>query len=238
VSVTRHLAQGARRALRRTFPGLALRARRRLPGQFQDRSHTQPDRYPWLFEFAKSRLGDSDRLRILSFGCSTGDEVFTLRRYFPGAAIVGIDVDPGNIAVCQDRARSEGAQNLTLAVAATTEHERAETFDAIFCLGVLCLGDLTALGFERSDPHFTFDEFERTVTDLARCLKPGGLLLFHSTNFRFGDTRVADAFDVAFEADPSQLGTAVIFDRGNRLMPGERYPAAAFRKHAGETPAT
>jgi len=227
------VARRARQALRRRFPALALRARRRLPGQFQDRSHTCPDRYPWLFEFASARLGSIGRPRLLSFGCATGDEVFTLRRYFPAAAITGIDVDPRNIATCRERARALALEDVTFAVAATTANEPADAYDAIFCLGVLCLGDLTALGFERSDPFFTFAEFERTVTDFGRCLKAGGLLLFHSTNFRFGDTAVSAAFDVVLEVDPAQLGSAVIFDRDNRLMPGERYRAAAFRKRAG-----
>jgi SAM-dependent methyltransferase len=226
-------AHTVRRALRRTFPSIAMRTRRRLPGQFQDRSYTQPDRYPWLFEFARAALGADARLRLLSFGCCTGDEVFTLRRYFPQAAITGIDIDPQNIAVCRARADANAAQNLTFTVAAGTGREPTAAYDAIFCLGVLCLGDLTALGLDRSDPFFTFAEFERTVTDFARCLKPGGLLLFHSTNFRFGDTDAARAFDVVLDADPPELGTAVIFDRQNRLMPGERYRAVGFRKRDG-----
>lgn len=211
---------------------LAVHARRRLPGQFQDRNHTGPDRYPWLFEFVRAHLAAGGAQRLLSFGCSTGDEVLTLRRYFPTAAITGIDIDPRNIAVCRDRVRADPASHLEFAVAGTTEAEPAESYDAIFCLGVLCLGDLTALGLERADPFFTFAEFERIVTDFARCLKPGGLLLFHSTNFRFGDTAVAAGFETVLEVDPPQLGSAVVFDRSNRLMPGERYRAVAFRKVA------
>jgi SAM-dependent methyltransferase len=229
----RTAAHAVRQALRRTFPSIAMRTRRRLPGQFQDRSYTLPDRYPWLFEFARAALGTTTRLRLLSFGCCTGDEVFTLRRYFPQAAITGIDVDPQNIAVCRARADAQTAHNLTFTVAAATDGEPTAAYDAIFCLGVLCLGDLTALGLDRSDPFFTFAEFERTVTDFARCLKPGGLLLFHSTNFRFGDTAAARAFDVVLESDPPELGTAVIFDRHDRLMPGERYRAVGFRKRSG-----
>jgi SAM-dependent methyltransferase len=227
------VAHKARRALRRTFPAMAMRARRRLPGQFQDRNCTQPDRYPWLFAFARAQLGGDAPLSLLSFGCCTGDEVFTLRRYFPGAAITGIDVDPHNIAVCQARAQAQGDTNLKFTVAASTDLEPAAAYDAIFCLGVLCLGDLTALGFERSDPFFTFADFDRTVTDFARRLKPNGLLLFHSTNFRFGDTVTASSFDVVLEVDPPELGSAVIFDRDNRLVPGECYRAVAFRKRGG-----
>jgi hypothetical protein len=75
-----------------------------------------------------------------------------------------------------------------------------------------------------------FADFERVVMDLARCLKPGGLLLLHTTNFRLGDTAAARDFEVVLEADPTQLAADVLFDRGNRLMPGARYQPVGFRK--------
>ena len=61
------------------------RFRRPVQGEFQPYYHTLPDRYPWLFGFAAGRIGSRPDLRILSFGCSRGDEVFSLRRYFPAA---------------------------------------------------------------------------------------------------------------------------------------------------------
>jgi SAM-dependent methyltransferase len=228
------VARRARQLFRRTFPTLALTLRRRAPGQFQDRNYTLPDRYPWLFEFASSQMGIKEGVRILSFGCSRGDEVFTLRRYFPAVAIKGIDINPHNIAVCRELAQRGMSTGITFATAATTEEELAESYDAIFCLGVLCLGDLTALGVQRCDPFLKFRDFERMVTDFARCLKPDGLLLLHSANFRFCDAAVSAVFDVVLEADAAQLGSAVLFDRDNRLMPSAQYRPVAFRKRRAE----
>lgn len=223
------LSRSSGDALRRTFPGLYRRFQLPLPGVFQPYSHTLPDRYPWLFRFAAARLGVHQSLRILSFGCSRGEEVFTLRQYFPSANIKGIDIDPRNIAHCQARARDESA-GLTFTCAATTRNEPAETYDAIFCLAVLCLGDLTTSGAKRCDPKLRFEDFERLVADFARCLKPDGLLLLHTTNFRFSDTSAAHDFDVELEADPTQMAPDVLFDRDNRLMKGEKYYPVAFRK--------
>jgi SAM-dependent methyltransferase len=217
-------------ALRRALPGLRPRTQLPIPGRFQPYNHTLPNRYPWLFEFTRQQLHDDLDLCILSFGCSRGDEVFALREYFPTAAITGIDIDPRNISDCRARARTAGASDLTFAAAATTQAERDESYDAIFCLAVLCHGDLSTYGARRSDPLLHFENFERTVADFSRCLKPGGLLLLHTTNFRFCDTAAFKDFDTVLEADPAQLASDVLFGRDNRLMEGEKYRAVAFRK--------
>jgi 2-polyprenyl-3-methyl-5-hydroxy-6-metoxy-1,4-benzoquinol methylase len=230
MSALTEVSRKGRGVLRRVFPGLRREMQLPLPGRFQPYNHTLPNRYPWLFQFARATLGELQGLRILSFGCSRGEEVFALRNYFPAAAIKGIDIDPRNIALCLARDRAERSAGVTFAAAATTEGERAESYDAIFCLAVLCHGDLSTSGAQRCDPLLRFEDFEWTVTDFARCLKPGGLLLLHTTNFRFRDTRVCKDFDTVLEADPAQLASDALFDRDNRLMAGERYRAVAFRK--------
>lgn len=204
--------------------------RRPLPGEYQPYYFTLPDRYPWLFSFAASHIGSRPDLRILSFGCSRGEEVFTLRRYFPTATIKGIDINSRNIAKCRARADAAHYKNITFEVAATTEAEPTGTYDALFCLSVLCNGTLTALRAQRCDPVLYFEKFEWLVGDFARCLKPGALLAVHGANFRFGDTRVSQNFDMVLEADPAQLAPDVLFDRNNRLMSGERYRPVAFEK--------
>ncbi len=225
----RSLSDAARRG--RTNARLALtalaRIRRPLKGRFQAYDHTLPDRYPWLFAFAAGELGHRDPVKILSFGCSRGDEVFTLEKYFPRASIKGIEIDPRAVAVCRSRAQSP---RVSFAQGASTAHEPSAAYDAIFCLAVLCLGDLTTSGTERCDPYLRFADFERVVVDFARCLKPGGLLLLHTCNFRFEDTTVSKDFEVVLAADPAQLAPDVVFDRNNRLLPGQRYLPVAFRK--------
>jgi SAM-dependent methyltransferase len=217
-------------SIRRTIEKLNRRARRPMPGRFQAYDHTLPDRYPWLFEFARSRVADGAATRLLSFGCSRGDEVFSLRKYFPAAAIKGIDIDPQNIARCMARLPSSESPAISFAAAATTKDEMSASYDAVFCLAVLCLGDLTNSGVQCCNPHLYFEDFDRMVADFARCLRPGGILVLHTTNFRFCDSSVAAEFDVVLEADPAQLAPDVLFDRDNKLMKGVRYHPVAFRK--------
>ena len=214
-------------ALRHSVFCVRYRVRHPVSGRFQPYHHTLPDRYPWLFRFAAGTLGEREDCRLLSFGCSRGDELLSLRRYFPGAAITGIDIDRTNIARCRARISDPLVR---LAVAATTEAEAAQSFDAIFCLAVLCHGQLTITGALRSDPFLYFADFERTVTDFARCLKPGGLLVLHTTSFRFFDTAVAADFDVLLEAEPKQMAEDVQFGRDNVRLEGERNRAVVFRK--------
>jgi SAM-dependent methyltransferase len=226
------IARRSRDALRGFYYVMYRNLRRPLPGEYQTYSYTRPDRYPWLFEFAARQLGARQPLSILSFGCSRGDEVFSLRKYFPNAALKGIDVNPRNIAQCLARVRAEKTSNMSFANVASTTGEPAGSYDAIFCLAVLVSGDLSTSGAQRSDPVFHFEQFDQQVADFARCLKPGGLLVLHTTNFRFCDTSVAGDFAVVLEADPAHLAPDVLFDRDNRLMPGERqrYRAVAFQK--------
>jgi SAM-dependent methyltransferase len=205
-------------------------APRFFPGQFQTYNYTLPDRYPWLFEFAAASLGISAEPHLLSFGCSRGDEVLALHSYFPTAVIKGIDIDPDNIARCQSRVPADLQQKIRFATAPNLQGEPDASFDAIFCLAVLCRGDLTAGNAQVSSPSFLFEHFETIVADLARCVKPGGYLYLHTTNFRFCDTATAAQFDTVLEALPSQLADDVLFDSSNRLMAGVRYPAVGFRK--------
>lgn len=206
----------------------ARKLRPEMPGRFQPYSYTLPDRYPWLFEFARAALRDVPAPRLLSFGCSVGDEIVSLRRAFPEAAIRGLDIAPGAIAAC--RARLVSDEQVSVGVAADTSGEPDDAYDAVFCLAVLCHGDLTVTRAERSDRLFPFVRFERAVADLARCVRPGGLLFIHTANFRFGDTVIAREFVTVLEAGKEQLAADLLYGRDDRLIAGARYYPVGFRK--------
>lgn len=198
-------------------------------GSFQPFNDTQADRYPIIFRFVQQQLGADSAVRILSFGCATGEEVFSLRRYFPRAAIRGLDINPGNIARARASLRAAPDVGLSFVCAGSTEGEPSAHYDAIFCMAVLRHGDLGKPGVTRCDHRLRFADFADIVRDFRRCLCPGGLLVVRHSNFRVAD--VTDAPFAPILSLPLQGPKRTpIFGPDNRLLPGVDYPDTVFRK--------
>lgn len=47
------------------------------------------NRYTHIFSYCRGFFKDNEDVNILSYGCPTGEEVITIRDYFPSATIVG-----------------------------------------------------------------------------------------------------------------------------------------------------
>jgi SAM-dependent methyltransferase len=204
---------------------------RRPRGAFQPFYDTKADRYPRIFSFAQSELGADSAVRILSYGCSTGEEVFSLRRYFPRAVIKGTDINAGVIAVCRRRLKQTDDAALSFEAASSTDGEPAGAYDAIFCMAVLRHGDLAMPGVTRCDHLIRFEDFARAIEDFKRCLKPGGLLVIRHSNFRLCDAPSGAAFETVLRVGtPATAKKTPIFGADNRLMDGIEYPDTVFRK--------
>ena len=198
---------------------------------FQPFVDTYPDRYPQIFEFVRAQLGDGPHVRLLSFGCSTGEEVFSLRRYFAAAQIRGLDINPLNIVVCLRRRLCAGDQRMSFAVGRSVEHEQTAAYDAVFCMAVLRHGDLSYPDVQTCDHRITFAAFERTVDDLARCVKDGGLLIIQHSNFRFCDTVASTNFRTVLRVDNGPfVSREPLFGPDNRRLDSVPSGEVVFRK--------
>jgi len=195
---------------------IALLRLRRPKNLFQPYSTTAPNRYPSIFRFVRERIGNGPDRHLLSFGCSTGEEVFSLRDHFPEAAIKGIDINPYAIATCRRKLARAGDPRLSFAVAGSAADENTGSYDAVFAMAVFRHGDLGAAP-PRCDHLISFARFERTVGELARCLKPGGLLAIRHANFRFADTAVAAGFEAVLSVD--EVPQTPLYGPDNRLLP-------------------
>lgn len=199
-------------------------------GLFQPYPTTSEDRYPQLFLEVRALAGDSDEMRVLSFGCATGEEVFTLRRYFPLANIVGLDINPLNIALGRKRLRKAGDSRIRFVVASSTEAEPRAAYDAIFALSVFRHGDLnTSPPPGCCDPPIRFADFERSIAELARTLKAGGLLVLGNAMFPFAATQASAGFETVLTRNlNNELGPVYGID--NRLLHDLDYTHGVYRK--------
>jgi len=212
------------RSLKSLGPGDAARL-------LQPSNVTREDRWPAFFSFIQSALAGVEHPRILSFGCATGEEVFTLRRYFPHAELVGIDINPHNISQCQAKLRAQPDAGIQFKRAACADEEPAASFDAIFCMAVLRHGALGEVLSDRCDAYVRFDDIDALVAGLARSLKRGGYLAIWSSHFRFADMSVAAEFDVVLQMPSgAHFNTPLYGPDNRRLLGGSPYCEAIFRK--------
>jgi SAM-dependent methyltransferase len=165
-------------------------ARRRFPGELlQPSGFTSEDRHPALFAELKRRLADHPEPRLLSFGCSTGEEAFSLAHYLPRALIDGIDLNARSIATAQQRLRTE---RITFANTGTPP---SAGYDAIMCLSVLRHGDLDLLRPESCTAILPFARVEGVLRQVDAALKPGGLLVIWGSNFPFAESAIAKGYE-------------------------------------------
>src|SRR4051812_759619 len=104
-----------------------------LHRQLQTNNKTFVGRY-WTEHAVLRRYVPSDAgLAILSFGCSTGEELVSLAALFPGARLFGCDIDWHNLSA----ARALLGRAATIFESRDDEIVRHGPFDVIVCNSVL-----------------------------------------------------------------------------------------------------
>lgn len=168
-----------------------------IPAELNPRAQTASnrtalDRYPELFRTAATTLPEARR--VLSFGCSTGEECATLSNYFPKADIVGVDINRANLRLARRRFDRPRIQFVHSEDGRLTQ---LAPFDAIFCMAVLRTRGAARNKFRaRAIAAYPFSRFEEQVLFLDDLLRVGGLLVMHSTTYRFRDTALAPRYEV------------------------------------------
>lgn len=158
---------------------------------FQPHATTSANRYPVEFAALAEALAVTEPA-ILSFGCSSGEELISLRQQFPTARMHGVDINP--VAVRVARKLVAGDSAITVARAGDASDLEPSSYDVVTALAVFRHADLNEAP-PRCDPILRFADFERTVNGLAGCVRPGGLFVIRHANFRFTDCSVAAGFE-------------------------------------------
>lgn len=181
---------------------------------------TAEDRYPELFDLSARLLPHAQR--ILSFGCSTGEELSALRRRFPEAEIVGAEINPRSRRIAGRRMRTDGR------VSVVAPGAIEGTFDAVFALAVLQREPhrVTELELDDLSRFYPFARFDAAVTDLVERLRAGGLLCVINTHYRVEDSSMAAELESVAGAP---LIDPPLFGRDGRRLERPR-AATIFRK--------
>ncbi len=189
---------------------------------------TSANRHPELFDHVRQALADIAAPSILSFGCSTGEEVFTLAGMMPDARIKGIDINHSCIRQARRRLAEPGDGRLRFACAASAAGEPAAHYDAIFALSVLRHGRLDAEQPDDCSAIMPFARFARSIAELDRCLKPGGLLVIWGSHFRLRDTDVQPRY--AVELARPYPPALPVYGANNRRLADPGVEQIVFRK--------
>ncbi len=188
---------------------------------------TAADRYPEVFDELVRLLADLPSPRILSFGCSSGEEVRALRQRMPQARIVGIDLNRRMIA--QARA-ADPAHAADYRCAGAPE--AGEQFDAVLAMAVFRNGDLE---FHRPDSCaqiLPFARFDQGLALLDRHLAPGGWLALYNQQFRFADSALAPRYAVEPLRMTDHQALHLLYGPDDRRITGTSVTEVLFRKQA------
>ena len=188
----------------------------------QTATTTAPDRYPELFAALVCLLPPD--AEILSFGCSTGEELLTLRRLMPMARIVGVEINPRARRI----ATRAAAGDPRISVTATLPDGQ---FDAVLALAVLQREPIRMARDAVRDlgHHYPFARFDAVLAALVDRLRPGGVLAVLHAHYRVEDARAAAQLE-ALAAGPHL--TEPLFDRSSRRYEPAPPSASLFRKCA------
>lgn len=184
---------------------------------------TVPDRYPALFTACQPLFRNQNSSRILSYGCSTGEEVRSLRSLWPEATLVGCDINRISLTIAR---RQDPCSEYCL------PEQLDGQFDGIFCLAVLQDPRSRGEHVVSIAAHYPYSKFLSLLLRLDSLLKVGGFLILDHTNYRFEDSPLMDRYVIIQIAQ--RVRDRPVFTPDGRPIPNvdSLVRARVFRKKA------
>jgi hypothetical protein len=193
---------------------------------------TVSNRYPLLFKECTLYLQNMENPQIISFGCSTGEEVRTLGQYLPSAIIYGIDIS--NWCIKQSKKLNQSFTHFFYN-RTSLEFESIQNVDAIFCMAVFQRTEDRLPGNKNDTKLFKFSAFEEEIVLLDKKLKKGGLLIIDFSDFNFMDTIVATNYAPLDFENNQFLRKQPLFDKNNHKIADEKFLYRVFVKQCGKS---
>lgn len=157
-----------------------------------------------LIQVCARRLGESrseESIKILSFGCSVGDEVASLRYWFPKSEIYACDIDKRLVSICRRTFTSAGPTEVFFS------NEKNITahgpYDLIVASAVLCRNPAPNNYAE----EFPFSQFDDILSLFDSNLRDGGIIAIPNTGYPFSESSICKDY----RAIRSDVGVGVSF---------------------------
>jgi SAM-dependent methyltransferase len=149
--------------------------------QHQTHTTTEFNRYPDIFEYISINYPKINK--ILSFGCSSGEECFTLKeKYFKESNIIGVDL---NLEILEKAKDNNKYNDICFYNSINDINE----VDCIFAMSVFCKWPESD-GLDHNH-IYSFAEFNKAINLLDNKLKPGGIFVIYNSNYYFQDTEIS-----------------------------------------------
>lgn len=200
--------------------------------QFGNNYHQQAlftalNRYPLIFQACAKYLSSVKEPHILSFGCSTGEEVFSIGQYLPNAKILGVDINQWCLKKCYKKYSN---QNFSFVHRLSDKFKNADDFDAIFCMAVFQRTENRTSQINVMSQGYFFNKFEEEITLLDKKLKKGGLFVIDHSDYSFLDTKCSmHYFPLSFENN-QLYRKRPLFDKYNQKVANSHYSFRVFVK--------
>lgn len=201
------------------------------PGVHQTTVVTWMNRYPAIFTSCRAYFGSQSDVRILSYGCSTGEEVLTLREYFPSAFITGAEINPRSLAICR-KLQVDGRIAFVHSDRKTIRDHGS--YDAIFCMAVLQRTPhlIEQMGVESLKKIYPFEKFDRQISELDAVLNVNGLLVIHHAHYLLADAEVAARYQ-PLEGVDQEVSRGPKFGKDSARLPEVVTTGSIFIKRRG-----
>lgn len=196
------------------------------PAYHQLSNFTQSNRYPDLFSVAQAHFKNHAQPKLLSFGCSTGEEVASLKAYLPDSYCVGVDINDWCVA---QAAQKYGQPDVLFFHSLSQDFEEMTDFDAIFCLAVF-QHPKNRHEKNRTVSAYPFSRFEAQLQILDKKLKPGGLLFIDQYDFNFFETCLMSFYTLYPTPKNQILRDRPLFNKNNWKIASKQNSFRIFQK--------
>jgi|688.fasta_scaffold233715_3 hypothetical protein len=181
----------------------------------QRATYTLENRYPLIFSEVSKYLENLETPHILSYGCSTGEEVKSLGEYMPQAIVYGAEINNW----CLKQCKKNNQSNLHFFYHINSKaFKNLNNLDAIFCMAVFQHTINRTDKLKTTTSKFTFQQFEQQLILLDSKLKVDGLLIIDHCDFDFTETIVAAKYKPLLFEGNSLKRVRPLFNQFNKKI--------------------